>query len=270
VSATDANAIDINSDLSTIGSGDTFYCRVLNDAAKFLKVSVTSSTFVTTSYDIVCTVISAGVLPAGSDIMGISPRIITVGGAAGVSTFNGRAGAVVPANTDYPSSFIPDSSTVGGPFALDSFNTLNTTKVPTSRAVNTDSTLTGGGALTGDLTLGINTANENIYTEQQGFSNGALIDAASIAWDVKAKQATKVTLGGNRALANPTNQIAGFTYILIITQDGTGSRTLSYGANYKFSGGIAPTLTTAAGAVDILTFISDGTNMHGTFSPDSK
>lgn len=46
---------------------------------------------------------------------------------------------------------------------------------------------------------------------------------------------------------------------LIITQDGTGSRTLplaSYGTKFKFPGGTAPTLTTAAGSVDVLQFIT--------------
>lgn len=269
VSATDANGIDINSDLSTIGSGDTFYTRVLNDAAKFLKVSVTSSSFITTSYDIVCTVISAGVLPAGSDIMGIAPKIITTGGAAGVSTFNGRAGAVVPASGDYTSATVTDpGSTVGGPTTLDSLNTLNTTKISSSREVNTGSTLTGGGDLSADRTLDIDLTNSNIYTAQQVFSNGNLSDAASIAWNLEDFQSTAVTLTDNRALANPTNQIDKGTYVLRVVQDGTGSRTLSFGANYKFSGGIAPTLTTTAGAVDLLSFVSDGTNMYGVFQGD--
>ena len=269
VSATDANAIDINSDLSTIGSGDTFYTRVLNDTTKFLKVSVTSSTFVTTSYDIVCTIISAGVLPAGSDIMGISPRIITIGGATGVSTWNGRAGAVVPASGDYTSATVTDSgSTVGGPTTLDSLNTLNTTKISSSRSVLTGPTLTGGGDLSADRTLDIDLTNANIYTAQQVFSNGNLTDAASIAWNLEDFQSTAVTLTDNRALANPTNQIDKGTYVLRVVQDGTGSRTLSFGANYKFSGGIAPTLTTTAGAVDLLSFVSDGTNMYGVFQGD--
>jgi len=84
---------------------------------------------------------------------------------------------------------------------------------------------------------------------------GTLVDAASIAWDVGAIQVATVTLGGNRALATPTNVKDGDTYILIVKQDATGSRTLSYDAIFKWKGGTAPTLSTGVNAVDVLTFI---------------
>lgn len=63
-----------------------------------------------------------------------------------------------------------------------------------------------------------------------------------------------VTLTGNATLANPLNQTAGQSGQIVITQDGTGSRTLAYGGNWKFPGGTAPTLTTTANAVDILAY----------------
>jgi hypothetical protein len=64
-------------------------------------------------------------------------------------------------------------------------------------------------------------------------------------------------------LSNPSNLQAGASYTLIVKQDATGSRTLAYGTSYKWPGGTAPTLSTAANAIDVLTFISDGTNMYG-------
>ena len=101
------------------------------------------------------------------------------------------------------------------------------------------------------------------FTAQQNFGSSALSDGASISWNLNTAQVAHVTLGGNRTLANPTNMVNGGTYILRVVQDGTGSRTLAYGTAYKWPGGTAPTLSTAAGAVDILTFVSDGTNMYG-------
>jgi hypothetical protein len=90
-----------------------------------------------------------------------------------------------------------------------------------------------------------------------------LTDAASIAWDTSAGHLASVTLGGNRTLAAPTNGVAG-TYILRVTQDGTGSRALAYNAAFKWAGGSAPVLSTTAGAVDILTFASpDGATFYG-------
>ena len=101
------------------------------------------------------------------------------------------------------------------------------------------------------------------FTAQQNFISQSLTDGASISWNLASQQNAHVTLGGNRALANPTNLKNGGTYILRVVQDATGSRTLSYGSVYKWPGGVAPTLSTAANAIDILTFVSDGTNMYG-------
>lgn len=103
----------------------------------------------------------------------------------------------------------------------------------------------------------------NTWTQEQGFATATLTDAATISWNLQTQQTAKVTLGGNRTLGAPTNMVDGFTYILRVIQDGTGSRTLAYNAVFKWPGGAAPVLSTAAGAIDILTFVSDGTNMYG-------
>ncbi|TGP25915.1 MULTISPECIES: hypothetical protein [unclassified Mesorhizobium] len=79
-----------------------------------------------------------------------------------------------------------------------------------------------------------------------------LTDAATITVDMSTFFNAVVTLGGNRTLGNPTNTKVGQTGCIRIVQDGTGSRTLAYGANWKFSGGSAPVLTTTAGATDLL------------------
>lgn len=91
-----------------------------------------------------------------------------------------------------------------------------------------------------------------------------LTDAATIATDASTGNVFKVTLGGNRTLGAPSNLSAGATYIWRVTQDGTGSRTLAYNAVFKWPGGTAPTLTTTAGALDIISGVSDGTNVYCT------
>ena len=92
------------------------------------------------------------------------------------------------------------------------------------------------------------------FTAQQRGAITALTDGATITADFALANNFSVTLGGNRTLANPTNQTAGASGCIWITQDGTGSRTLAYGANWDFSGGTAPTLSTAAAAVDCLVY----------------
>ena len=102
------------------------------------------------------------------------------------------------------------------------------------------------------------------YSKQQYFGLATLTDASSISWDLSSNQVAQVTLGGGRALANPTNKVAGATYVLLVKQDGTGGRTLSFGSDYKFPGGVAPTLSTGSNDIDIIAFLSDGTNMYGS------
>jgi len=83
----------------------------------------------------------------------------------------------------------------------------------------------------------------------------SLTDGASIAVDFNNGQNFAVQLAGNRTLESPTNCVAGQTGSIFVIQDGTGGRTLSYGTNWKFAGGTAPTLSTAISAVDRLDYI---------------
>ena len=92
------------------------------------------------------------------------------------------------------------------------------------------------------------------FTAAQRGSITALTDGATITPDFAVANNFSVTLGGNRTLANPSNLTAGQSGVIVITQDGTGSRTLAYGSNFKFPGGTAPTLTTTAAAVDVLAY----------------
>lgn len=95
-------------------------------------------------------------------------------------------------------------------------------------------------------------ADTNIFTKAQTVTPVALTDAATIATDASLSNTFTVTLGGNRTLGNPTNLSNGCIYNWRIKQDGTGSRTLAYGAKFKWPGGSAPTLTTTASATDFI------------------
>lgn len=89
-----------------------------------------------------------------------------------------------------------------------------------------------------------------------------LDDAPTIASDGSTARVFEVTLGGNRTLGNPTGMVAGATYLWIVKQDATGGRALGFGSAFKFPGGVAPVLSTAANAVDIVTGVSDGANVY--------
>lgn len=77
-----------------------------------------------------------------------------------------------------------------------------------------------------------------------------LTDAATINWDAALGFNARVTLGGDRTMAAPTNLFDGITYSLAITQDGTGSRAPSWDAIFDWGDIGAPTLSTGAGKVD--------------------
>jgi hypothetical protein len=82
----------------------------------------------------------------------------------------------------------------------------------------------------------------------------ALTYAATITPDFSTGYNFSTTLTGNLVLANPTNTKAGQSGLIILTQDGTGGRTLTYGTSYKFAYGVAPTLDTVAGRINILSY----------------
>ena len=99
----------------------------------------------------------------------------------------------------------------------------------------------------------------------------ALSDGATITIDMATACHHSVTLGGNRTFAAPSNQVVGQAGSIFITQDGTGSRTASFNAEYKFVGGTAPTLTTTAAAVDRIDYIILSSNViHCAVSLDVK
>jgi hypothetical protein len=82
--------------------------------------------------------------------------------AAGVLSVFGRNGAVVAATGDYDSDQVDNVSSVAGASTSDALETLAAdlaaailTLVPDTRAVNTGTGLTGGGPLSGDLTLSV-------------------------------------------------------------------------------------------------------------------
>ncbi len=79
-----------------------------------------------------------------------------------------------------------------------------------------------------------------------------LTDGTNIATDAILADSFRVTLAGNRTLDNPTNIHNGQALNWRIIQDGAGSRTLSYGSIFKWAGGGAPALSTAAGSKDLL------------------
>lgn len=90
------------------------------------------------------------------------------------------------------------------------------------------------------------------WTAAQSGQVTGLSDGANIALDLSLSNNFSVTLGGDRTLDNPSNDIAGTSGVITVTQDGGAPRTLSYGNQYEFIGGNAPVLSTSNGDTDTL------------------
>ena len=127
---------------------------------------------------------------------------------------------------------------------------------------NTVST-TDGLTITGAAEIG------NIRTHTN-FDAGASVDikdlgnaTGTVVLDLNENANFSITLTGNITLANPTSLTAGTSGSIFLIQDGTGSRTATFGNSFDFIGGTAPTLTTAASSVDRLDYIVlDSSNIH--------
>lgn len=87
-----------------------------------------------------------------------------------------------------------------------------------------------------------------------------LSDGATINTDASLSTHFRVTLGGNRMLANPTGASDGQRITWEIIQDGTGSRILSYDTKFTFGIDVtSPVLSTAAGARDFIGAVYNAT-----------
>jgi hypothetical protein len=71
-----------------------------------------------------------------------------------------------------------------------------------------------------------------------------------------------ITLTGNATITMPT-ATAGKSFIILLKQDATGSRSVTW-STVKYPSGTAPTITATASKLDIFSFFADGTNWYGT------
>ena len=83
----------------------------------------------------------------------------------------------------------------------------------------------------------------------------ALTSAATVTPDMADSNHFSCTMAHNITFANPSNLTAGQTGSIFLTQDGTGSRTASWGSYWDWAAGTAPTLTTTAAAVDRIDYV---------------
>lgn len=206
----------------------------------------------------------AGTLAIANGGTGLTALGTGVQTAIGVNV--GTAGAVV---VNGGALGTPSSGTVTNLTGTASINVNGTVgaTTPTTGAFTTlsaSSTVSGTGFTTylaSPPAIGT-TAPAEVKATTGWAANLTLTDAATIAWDTATSQvATFTFVSSNRTMGAPTNLKNGAFYALAVIQNG-GSNTLTWNSVFKWAAGVAPTLSTAAGAKDYFTFRSDGTNLY--------
>ena len=170
-----------------------------------------------------------------------------------------------------------DNSVIGGSTAAaGSFTTLTASSTFTLGGTAVTATAAEINYL--DITTLVTTAASKAVTADANgvikFDNGlqeestALTSGTTVALDLNAGTVFTITLAHNIGTFNWTNPAgSGYasTFTLIVTQDGTGSRTISWPAAVDWGSATAPTLTTTAAGVDVFVFttVDGGTTYYG-------
>jgi len=159
--------------------------------------------------------------------------------------------------------------------AITTNSTFDGVDIATRDAVLTSTTTTAnaalpkaGGTLTGAVDAGDQIISKAVFKDvgETLVTNGTSGSAATI--DLENGNFYKITLTANCTLtfSNPPASGTAGSFTLFLVQDGTGSRTVTWPGTVDWSAATAPTLTTTAAAVDVLTFITlDGGTIWNGF-----
>ena len=105
---------------------------------------------------------------------------------------------------------------------------------------------------------GIDVTGNVTYSGSSLTVEDTLTDGSTVTWNAINSPVAKVTLAGNRTITVSNNLGTGQYISVLVIQDGTGSRTLTWNAMFEFKDDTAPTLTTTASKGDLFTFRYNG------------
>ena len=163
----------------------------------------------------------------------------------------------IPSSTSIATSDIQADAITNAKIADDAINSEHYTDGSIDNAHIADDAINSEHYAAGSIDTD-HIADNQITTAKIGYAEATLSDGATISWDVAASPIAKVTIADNRTLAAASNGTTGQFVSLLIIQDGTGSRTITWNAVYEFKDDTAPTLTTTAAKGDIFTFRYNG------------
>ena len=110
----------------------------------------------------------------------------------------------------------------------------------------------------GNELVNFNDGGYSSFTRAAVNPEATLSDGATPAWNALTEPVAKITIAGNRTIGAASSGVTGQFISLLIIQDGTGSRTMTWNAAYEFKDDTAPTLTTTASKGDLFVFRYNG------------
>lgn len=169
-------------------------------------------------------------------------------GSAGRWYYNGTRLGFSPSTTIKRVALTNDAAPANGQIPIGNGTDFTVAAISAS---NNTLVVTNG---SGTITLGLNIAPQT------------LTSGASITWNATNGFNAILTLSNTGATLNLTNAVAGATYVIRITQGTGGSRTITtWPTGTKWPSGTAPVLSTAVGAIDVISFFYDGTSFYGAY-----
>lgn len=110
-----------------------------------------------------------------------------------------------------------------------------------------------------DVTAGTNATATQYNNMRKDIVTGRKIlvtasDGATVTFNLDSGNVQQVTLAGNRTLAL-SNENDHQVFMIILIQDGSGNRTVTWWSGIDWQDGVEPTLDTAAGGIDTFGFI---------------
>jgi len=250
----------VTADISSSGNIDAVgFTSTGNSTFDGVQISDNTITSASSNADLIINASGTGTIVLENLKVGTGATVTTILDEDNMASNSDTALATQQSIKAYVDSEI---SGVSGGSTGDITFTGSTIQSPSNADITLDPSGTGGVVAQGPVTFNAG------YIEKIN----SLTSSSTITVDCSLASIHTVTLGTSTEF-NITNLPTGGSVTLIITQDGTGGRTATFGTDgssaVKFPSN-SSTLSTGAADIDVVTIVNDGTNFLGNIAKDYR